>query len=372
MKIEVKSLSRNEFDELVDKMNIPAKCHIDYLYNIYDLSIECIKQLGIMKGIFPTHEINHQDLIYYCLGEYLYSIDNRNEDEIVEFEKSEDIQASMASVASDKYMSLSIFNHKEGKLTNEHLPPISSLNIYINFMLNILNKYQKNDPSRTLIADLLVKSLSISRSILNMLVEGYETEAFANWRTLHECEATLVVLEKYGEPLINTYLKHMRFGFAFKDSISDKTQQDEIFYSMKDEMKEHDLKSKDIKKYVEYGWLYSVPGFSDDPTFKLNFRDGLQRVAGLEEYNKIYMLSSEIIHSTPILIYANKEYYYFITLLNVYESFFRLEKIFSNLFMKFVSSEIMNQYEALRKIYFTQLINIHRIEVEKFKKTKAN
>ena len=53
----------------------------------------------------------------------------------------------------------------------------------------------------------------------------------------------------------------------------------------------------------------------DDETFKLNFRDGLERLAGLSNYAKRYEISSEILHSTPLLIYSNKEYFYYMTLL---------------------------------------------------------
>jgi hypothetical protein len=136
---------------------------------------------------------------------------------------------------------------------------------------------------------------------------------------------------------------------------------------MKDEMKQYDLKSKDIKKYIEYGWLYAIPEVKKDPAFKLNFRDGLEKVAGLSIYNSRYEMSSEIIHSTPMLIYSNRDYFYYITLLSLYESFFRLEKIFVSLFSKVVSSEQMKRYEAMRSVYYSQLVNIHKRESANFK-----
>jgi hypothetical protein len=47
--------------------------------------------------------------------------------------------------------------------------------------------------------DLLYKSLSISRCILELLVNGFETEAMAAWRTLHECECILKLLDENDE-----------------------------------------------------------------------------------------------------------------------------------------------------------------------------
>ena len=89
-------------------------------------------------------------------------------------------------------------------------------------------------------------------------------------------------------------------------------------------------------------------------------------------YSKRYELSSEIIHSTPLLIYSNKEYFYYMTLLSLYESFFRLEKVFVSLFSKRVSEVQMKQYEEMRKVYYSQLVIIHKREMETFKRFQTN
>ena len=78
-------------------------------------------------------------------------------------------------------------------------------------------------------------------------------------------------------------------------------------------------------------------------------------------------ISSEIIHSTPLLIYSNKEYFYYMTLLSLYESFFRLEQVFVSLFSKRVSPEQMKQYEEMRKVYYAQLVVNHKRELQAFR-----
>ena len=360
-------LNKEQVLRIINNMRVSISLDIDYLYDVYETANEVIDLLDKENSQIEVKEINQFDLLLYCVGEYYYSIVHLNTEEAEKFKKNEDYAASMASVAADKYLSLSIFNHVEKKLANRFLPPASSLNMYINFMLNIVKGYKKNDPQSSLISDLLMKSLTISRCILENLLNGYETEAFSSWRTLHECECTLILLDKYGEPLINNYLKHMNFGLAFNDTMSDKEKQNEIFYAMKDEMRTHELKSKDIRKYIEYGWLYQIVPEGDE-TFKLNFRDGLEKLAGLEAYAKRYEISSEIIHSTPLLIYSNKEYFYYMTLLSLYESFFRLEKVFVSLFSKRVSPEQMVQYQEMRRVYYSQLVTIHKRELHTFKR----
>ena len=366
-----KTFNKEQVATIISNLRISIPMDVDYIFDVYEAANEVIDILDKQTVQIEVKEVNQFDLLLYCVGEYHYSISNLKPEDIEKFKANENYQSTMASVVADKYLSLSVFNHVEKKLANRFLPPASSLNMYINFMLNIVKGYKKNDPQSTLISDLLMKSLTISRCILENLLSGYETEAFSSWRTLHECECTLILLDKYGESLINNYLKHMNFGLAFNNAIQDKAKQDEIFYSMKDEMREYGLKSKDIRKYIEYGWLYQIVD-KDDETFKLNFRDGLEKLAGLSQYAKRYEISSEIIHSTPLLIYSNKEYFYYMTLLSLYESFFRLEKVFVSLFSKRVSPEQMKQYAEMRKVYYSQLVVIHQRELATFKRIQAS
>ena len=370
--MEIKNIwSKEQVTNYLKGIQVNVELDPDYIYDVYEMANEFIGIVDQENVQIEVKEINQFELLLYCVGEYYYSVSHLNEAEIARFKANEEYPSSMASVAADKYLSLSIFNHVEKKLGNRFLPPASSLNIYLNFMLNIVKGYKKNDPQSSLISDLLMKSLTISRCILENLLSGYETEAFSSWRTLHECECTLILLDKYGAPLINKYLRHMNFGLAFNNTITDKEQQDKIFYEMKEEMREYGLKSKDIRKYIEYGWLYLIAN-KDDPNFKLNFRDGLEKLAGLEMYSKRYELSSEIIHSTPLLIYSNKEYFYYMTLLSLYESFFRLEKVFVSLFSKRVSEAQMKQYQEMRRVYYSQLVIIHKRETETFKRLQTN
>lgn len=363
----VSPLSREEFDRVLSMLNLPPEVEKDVIYSIYQTSCEAIQSLVDSNLVTGIKSINPIEIIYYCIGEYLYTHSGLTAEQRNQMSSDERYITSVASITSDKYLSLSMFNHVERKLANKYIPTISSLNLYLNFILNILQNYNKNDPKSTLLTDLLMKSISISRCILGLLTDGYETEAYASWRTLHECECALILLDKYGDPLINRYLIHMQYGIVFKKEDLSDERGNKIFADMKEEMRKYDLKSKDIKKFIEYGWLYYIPGVEQDETFKLNFRDGLEKLAGLSMYSERYEMSSEIIHSTPMLIYSNKEYFYFVTLLSLYESFFRLEKIFVSVFSKRVSKEQMDRYLEMRKVYYSQLVNIHKRELTNFK-----
>lgn len=361
-------ISKETFAETILKINISNKIDLDFLYNVYEVAFDAAQQLLSAQQITTTN-IDSFQLISYILGEYLYSTNMLDDEKLAQFVANENIIYSMGSVSADKYLSLSLFNHTEKKLTNRYLPPISSINLYVNLMLNIVSMYERNDPKNTLIIDLLTKSLSIARSIINLLCEGYETEAFAIWRTLHECECTLILMNKYGDLAINAYLKHMNYGIAYRDNFSS-PRGEEIHEAIKSEMEQHSLKTKDLKKYIEYGWLYAIPESSTIENFKLNFRDGLEALAGLHHKSEIYMMSSEILHSTPILIYSNKNYFYYMTLLNLYESFFRIEEVFQPLFFSSVGEKGKTSYIEMKKLYYSQLINIYKRERTNFSLNK--
>ena len=363
-------LSREQCLRFINAFKERLVLNADYIYEIYDLAYDGIIELLEMQNLDNKVIVDSYQILYYILGEYVYSTSTLKKEDLAKFLSSEEIKQSMASVSADKYISLSFYNHKEYKFTNTYLPPISSINLYVNLMLNIVSRSSRGNPTTTLITDLLTKSLSISRSIITLLCEGYETEAFAMWRTLHECECTLILLDKYREVAINSYLKHMRYGLAYRGTFDDKEEESNVILEIKQEMAKYGLKSKDMKKYIEYGWMYAIEDYKNIENFKLNFRDGLETLAGLHQYSSIYMMSSEILHSTPLLIYSNKEYFYYITLLNLYESFFRIERIFINLFVNRVNEEDKKRYADMRKLYYSQLVNIHKRERIKFQQMK--
>ena len=348
-------IERSKFFSTMNNFNT------DYLYDVYDVAFDGLEAL-LEENKVDNFTINSFELISYIIGEYIYSTSLLSGESLEKFLANDSYKESMASVSADKYLSLSRYEHRENRFINKFLPPISSIHLYVNLMLNIVNTYPKKDPRNTLIIDLLNKSLSIAKSIINLLCDGYETEAFAIWRTLHECECTLILLDKYGDVAINSYLKHMRYGLAYKGAFENKEEESKTIQQVKEEMQLVGLKSKDMKKFIEYGWMNAIEDTKNIENFKLNFRDGLETLAGLHSYSGLYMTSSEILHSTPLLIYSNEQYFYYITLLNLYESFFRIEQVFTTLFFSRVGDEGKVQYMNMRKLYYSQLVNIHKRE----------
>ena len=154
----------------------------------------------------------------------------------------------------------------------------------------------------------------------------------------------------------------MRYALAYRGAIPTVEETDAEFVKIKADMKALDLKSKDMKKFIEYGWLTAIDNYNKDPQFKFNFRDGVERLAELSNYSKIYEMASEIAHSSPLLIYSRSQYYYHLTILQLYESFFRLEKIFTELYLSHIDQEEAKRYMLMRNVYYSSLVVIHQNE----------
>ena len=161
----ITKLDKNQFIDFLNRINITSEIDSNYLYQIYDNAIDGINEINDADFMLHVNGVNQFELINYCIGEYLYSIQLLNEEQKTKFINDENNITTIASVVVDKYLSLSMFNYQQTKLTNKYLPPVSTLNLYLNFMLNIINNVTKNDPGVTLVRDLLQKSISLSRCI---------------------------------------------------------------------------------------------------------------------------------------------------------------------------------------------------------------
>ena len=76
-------------------------------------------------------------------------------------------------------------------------------------------------------------------------------------------------------------------------------------------------------------------------------------------------MSSEVAHSSPLLIYSNKNFFKGITIVRSYESFLRLEEIFFN-YLKTHEKVDAQGYELMRTTYNQFIRRILMIENKLF------
>lgn len=360
------SLTLENFTALLKELHAPANTDVPFLYQCFSDAMDSSSSLKDQSPVIASMPVNPIQLILYLVNEHEFYLMSHPESKESDIAKKDEYEQLIVSLALDKYYTNEHLSYKSGSFVSRFVPEISTMNLYLNFILGMLNRYKQGDPKETLVVDILQKGFSMAKCIVDLLTNGFETEAFSTWRTLHENECILQVIVKYGQPVIDEYLKHLRFALAFRGALPSKEETDAAFVEIKDGMRQIDLKSKDMKRYIEYGWLLGIPNVMGIEGFKFNFRDGVERCAGLKDYSKVYEMSSEIAHSSPLLIYSRKNYFYLITLLNLYESFFRLEKIFSSLYLSTASPADQQQYVALRKLYFGELLACYSFAKKRF------
>ena len=359
--MQANKVTKEAFISFIKSRKYADESDFVYLYEIYEMVIETVNEVSNQAKNEFNVDINHYIVILYILNEYkyfLFTIKNRDKSDV--FENTDSLQM-IASLCADKFLTNEKLNFKSEAFLNRFNPPISTLDLYLNFSLRTLERISFKDRGATLIRDMLLKALKMGKCILTLLIDGFETEAFSTWRTLHENECIMLCLVKNGKEMYEGYFKHIRYALAYRGQIKNKEEVDAIFEEIKSEMKKHGLKSKDMKKFIEYGYLYTSKEITPENPIKLNFRDGVQKLAGLSSYAKIYEMASEIAHSSPLLLFSRRSYYFEITILNLYESFFRLEMIFEALYKSANSKEVIEQYERMKKIYLGELHSIYSI-----------
>ena len=358
-------LNKHDFELVVKSSNVSFDNDFDFLYEVYNTVIDGIYE--VMEAFQRKYNpVNHYIVIMYILNEYLFEIGMTNKEDVARVKESDDFFNLLSSICADKYLTNEQLNYKSQSFINKFNPPVSTLDLYLNFILQFLGNNTTRDRYNNLVRDMLVKAFQMSKCILSLIIDGFETEGYSTWRTLHENECILITLINNGKECFDEYFKHIRYAFAYRGEIPSKEETDKVFADIKNEMKEHGLKSKDMKKFIEYGYLYKVKNLDQLENFKLNFRDGVDNAAGLKEYSKTYEYASEIAHSSPLLLYSKKTYYFGQTIINLYESFFRLEQIFSMYYKSTVPDELFRKYEDLKKLYLTQLHSIYRIYKRNF------
>jgi len=352
------------FHMLLQAMGVPERYDRAFLYRAFSLASEGAQNVSTLGPRVANMAVNPVQLTLYIVNEHAFYLTTHPDVKEEELIQKDEYLSFLASVSLDKYCTNEHLAFKNGSLTSRFSPFMSTIDLYLNFILGTLSRYKKNDPQQTLVVDIMSKGFNIAKCVATLLEGGFETEAFSSWRTLHENECILQVLVKSGLPAMKAYLRHMRYAAAFRGAIESKEKTDEIFVEIKANMHEKGLKSKDMKRFIEYGWLYAVMPDKAPEEVKLNFRDGVQAAAGLSQYSKVYEMSSEIAHSSPLLIYSRKNYVFYVALLNLYESFFRLEKVFTTIYMSTISEQERSHYATMRNLYYWEVLAAYK-EIQK-------
>ena len=228
-------LNHDQFLNFYYHLQVNPLIDPELVFEAYEVAYEGainLSQSNLFGKVVPVSSV---PLILYLINEFGFYLDSHNVD-CQKLKEDEAALASIVSLAVDKYFTNEHLNYKNTRLISKYSPVVSNLDLYLNFMLGMLSRFPKNNPNETLVLDVMHKGFSIMKSILDLVVDGFGTEAFSLWRTLHENECILDLLNKYGAPIQTAYVKHLKYGVAFRGGIKDKAESDRIFEELKSEM----------------------------------------------------------------------------------------------------------------------------------------
>ena len=106
--MEIKNIwTKEQVSNYLKGIQVNVNLDPDYIYDVYEMANEFISIVDQENAQIEVKEINQFELLLYCVGEYYYSISHLNAEELARFKANEEYPSSMASVAADKYLSLS-------------------------------------------------------------------------------------------------------------------------------------------------------------------------------------------------------------------------------------------------------------------------
>lgn len=304
---------------------------------------------------------SNYELLNYIVGTYDHLIKTHGYTktrEILEIPERLDI---ISSYIVEFYMNTEELEYHNEDEFLKYSPIAASLNGALNVCLRATADFPREDKHLNAVVDMMRKGFVLSKCILNLLTGGFTTEAFSTWRTLFEMSAILKILVENGPEVTDVYLRHMDYAMAYRGVHFSKEQIDEIFVEIKDKMSELNLKSKDMKRFIEYGWIHRLPDYGTrQPEYRFNFREGIERAAGFEEKHVYFELASELAHSSPILIYSNKKYFRNLSLKSLFDSAITFMQLFLKVFRLHQSKEAFDAFVNLHRHYVEELQRVYQ------------
>lgn len=199
--------------------------------------------------------------------------------------------------------------------TSEYSPEIAAYNMACSYSLYVLGSFKGEDRRMNGINNLFKKSMVTIKSVINLLAAGNSCDAVILWRHLHELECVLIVLCTKGEGLFFQYIKHMEYF-----DMEGNPRAEELQQRLSEECKVFGVKERNA--FVNYGWLEYVDGFREGfgKEYRLNFKDGLQKIAGQSSRHAAYASASKILHPSAWVVTIRDDKFYKFTVFELFRS----------------------------------------------------
>lgn len=313
------------------------------------------------------------DVVNYICAEHVFHTSLVKPDQREALENDEKYFNQLVNICYDKLIVNEYRSIDSRAVISKYSVETSLLTMFINRMFVLLGQIKINQgvAKQKLQVDIFAKCFMLIKSTLNQLCDGLETEAMSSWRTFHELLCVLRVISKGDEEVSKAYFRHLTYGAYNRGEIKDPKEIEKIQASMEKDMQILEVKKSNKEKFINYGWIHWAFKRYNDEEVKMNFLGGLQKVADLTEYKKYYEIASDVTHSTPLLVYANKTNLTTTTLKITYELFFIIETMLvswcsNDLGLSPQTNKPLYDYLVFKKTYKPKVEIIYQIINSKY------
>jgi Family of unknown function (DUF5677) len=307
--------------------------------------------------------ITPKEIIEYIIWEHKFNIEILDDQKRVALQKSEVYKNTIINSVLEKLLVLGHANFEFSSMTSKFSPEISTLDIYINLLIETIQILDLS-PEYTIspiddqtyvnvIASLFGKCFRVIKSALTLFSNGCESEALSLLRTLLEYECTIKILLDYGIKNTNVFISFIHHSIYQNNN----TLGEETIHYLEKEYK--DFNAKPSNDFINYGWLKHI-----DKKMPLNVTDGLLNLSGYSEYREFYTIGSKNIHSSGSILFEHKQEIYFQAIGNLYF----IAKDNFNSFNQYLQHFFPQTWVEKEKYYNFYTDRIHQVFTELEKK----
>ena len=245
------------------------------------------------------------EIVNYIFYYHRFNISHLPQEAAARAEADENYRAALVRDVAVYIVINEHLNVDKRSNTSEYSPEIAAFNMACSFSLYLLGSFRGDDSRMNGINNLFKKSLVTVKSVAGLLAEGNSCDAVILWRHLHELECVLCVLCREGDDLFYRYVRHMEYL-----NMEGNPRAEELEARLHEECKSFGVKERNA--FVNYGWLVYVPGFREGfgKEYRLNFKDGLQKIAGQSARHAAYAGASKILHPSAWVVAIRDDSFY--------------------------------------------------------------
>ncbi len=154
-----------------------------------------------------------------------------------------------------------------------------------------------------------------------------------------------------------------------------KPNAEELQKRLSEESKAYGIKEKNA--FINYGWLVHVEGFREGfgKEYRLNFKEGLQKVAGQSGRYAAYASASKILHPSAWVVAIPDDKFYLFTLLELSKTLTNIVGLIKDYIVRYrqFSSKIAECDSYARTIdsYLRMIARNNRIAAAKYTRRTA-